>query len=74
MSLKDLREKAGLSQAELGRRLAAELQEDTEPKFYQPRISAYESGRNRMPLPIAVALAKVLTKAGRKKVAAEDLL
>lgn len=80
MSLKSLRTEAGLSQHELGKRLSRELPDEGDaPNYYQPRISAYENGRNTMPLPVAIALVKVLNKAlkkaGSKQVAsAEQLL
>lgn len=80
MSLKTLREAAGLSQIELGKRLAIELGEPADDeRYFQPRISAYETGRNRIPLPIAVSLTKVLNKAlakakSKRKAAVEDLL
>lgn len=61
MSLKDLREEANLSQSELGSRLHALLPDTAEtPEYFQPRISSYESGRNRIPLPVAVAIVRVL--------------
>lgn len=79
MSLKSLRTEAGLSQNELGKRLSRAIPADGDtPNYYQPRISAYENGRNTMPLPVAMALVKVLNralkKAGSKKVATVELL
>lgn len=83
MSLQALRTEAGLSQKELGEKIAKALTPPGEtppaPKYYQPRISAYESGRNVPPLNVAVAIVdalnKALKKAGSKKVAkVEDLV
>lgn len=79
MSLKDLRLKARLSQHALGVALARKLGDpEDEGRYYQPRIAAYESGRNAMPLPVAIALVSVLNAALRKarcrtKVMVEDL-
>lgn len=79
VSLKSLRTEAGLSQNELGQRLSRSMPSDAgRPNYYQPRISAYENGRNSMPLPVALALVKILNKAlkkaGSKKVATVELL
>lgn len=83
MSLRELRIEAGLSQKELGERVAKALtppgEKPTPPKYYQPRISAYESGRNVPSLNVAAALVaalnKALKKAGSDKSAKiEDLL
>lgn len=74
MSLKSLREEARLSQCELGSRLHEAMPDSgVEPEYFQPRISSYESGRNRIPLPVAVAITKILNaelKARRSKVVA----
>ena len=73
MSLKSLRVAAGLSQHELGQRLAKALPGTAQPEYFQPRICSYESGRNNMPLAVALALTKILNqalkKAGSKQVA-----
>lgn len=79
MKLKLFREDAGLSQEELGRRLSAALGETEERKYYQPRIAAYESGRNNLSLPVAKALVTVLNRAlraakSRRKATLDDLL
>ena len=77
VTLKSLRLEAGLSQHELGQQLAAAVpSRNSKPDYYQPRISAYENGRNTMPLPVAVALVKILNKAlkkaGSRKVASVE--
>lgn len=79
MSLKDLRREAGLSQHELGVALTKKLgQRVDESKYYQPRIAAYESGRNSMSVAVAVALVAALNaalkKAGSKQRASIELL
>lgn len=79
MKLKSLREEAGLSQEQLGRQLADALGETRERKYYQPRIAAYEQGRNNLSLPAAKALVSILNRAlrsakSRRKAAIEDLL
>lgn len=66
MSLKDLREEAGLSQRELGELLAKSVPGDGEPEYYQPRISSYETGRNSMSLTVALALVAILNKELKK--------
>lgn len=72
MSLKTLREKAGLSQHELGLRLHKKLHPGTEPPAYaQPRIAAYEHGRNAMSIPVAQALVAILNAALKKAGLAE---
>lgn len=65
MGLKQLRETAGLSQHELGKELAK--RSGTSPQYAQPRISAYESGRNGIPLAVAMEITAILNKALRKK-------
>lgn len=65
MGLKRLREEAGLSQRELGVQLAKSVG-SIEPRYAQPRICAYESGRNGIPLGIAAELVKILNKALKK--------
>lgn len=80
MSMKSLREKAGLSQQGLGELLAREAGgENADPKYFQPRVSAYETGRNRIPLPVAMSIVKVLNAALKKakvkeRATVEDLL
>ena|SRR5690606_12711422 len=71
VTLKSLRIAAGLSQHELGKRLAKVVDDAAETSYYQPRISAYENGRNAMPLPVAMALVKILNKALAKAGAKE---
>lgn len=66
MSLKELREEAGLSQRELGERLAKAVPGEAAPEYYQPRISSYETGRNSMSVPVALALVKILNRELRK--------
>lgn len=66
MSLKELRTEAGLSQLELGARLAKRLG-DGEKRYFQPRISAYESGRNNIPMNVGVALVDILNKQLRRQ-------
>jgi transcriptional regulator with XRE-family HTH domain len=67
MSLKELREAAGLTQQELGERLAKVLPSTgAHPEQHQSRISSYETGRNRMPLQVAVALTDLLNHALRQ--------
>lgn len=63
MTLKRLREAAGLSQDALGRLIAAP---DSKNAYFQPRIFAYESGRKRVPLPVALKLVKILNANLRK--------
>lgn len=79
MKLKTLRESAGLSQEQLGRKLAAALDEANPPKYCQPRIAAYERGRNNLSLPVAKALVTILNRElakakSRKRAALDDLL
>lgn len=78
MKLKELREVAGISQRELGERLSKELKE-TPPKCTQTRISSYESGRNKVPLAVAIKLVVVLNRAlkkakSRRQASIEDLV
>lgn len=79
MNLRELREAAGITQQELGALLNVELGGADEPEYFQPRISSYETGRNTMPLPVALALVKVLNqklKAAKVKARAkvEDMM
>lgn len=77
-TLKELRTEAGLTQKELAERLAKALPPATAPKFLQPRVSAYESGRNTPPLEVAIALTRILNRAlkragSRRHAKVEDL-
>jgi transcriptional regulator with XRE-family HTH domain len=79
VSLKSLRIAAGLSQHELGQRLAKAIPSGAgSPEYFQPRISSYESGRNNMPLSVALAITKILNqalkKAGSKQTATIEAL
>lgn len=67
MTLKVLRVEAGLSQRELGEALAKALPSSRPDTAYsQPRIAAYESGRNKMSLEVAMVLVKILNRALKK--------
>lgn len=62
-TLESLRIEAGLSQEQLGRLIAKPGSNNV---TYQSRISAYETGRKRVPLPVAIQLVKVLNEHLRK--------
>lgn len=71
-----LRKAAKLSQEQLGKAIA---DKDSPTVHHQPRISAYEMGTKRVPLPVAQRLVKVLEKAlkkagSRRKVKIEDMI
>lgn len=63
-SLKYLRQLAGLSQEALGRKLSEALPESGSDAaaYAQPRISAYENGRNRISISVAQVLMTILNK------------
>lgn len=63
-TLASLRHEAGLSQKQLGDFLfAADRGKKPGTKdFTQPRIAAYETGRNQMTLRVAALLVKILNK------------
>lgn len=74
--LATLRRAANLSQEELGRAIA---DKESETKHHQPRISSYEMGTKRVPLPVAKRLMTVLNKhlkkaGSRRKAKLEDMI
>ena len=71
-----LRKAAKLSQEELGRAIASP---DSATTHHQPRISSYEMGAKRVPLPVAKSLMTVLNKhlkkaGSRRKAKLEDMI
>jgi transcriptional regulator with XRE-family HTH domain len=74
-NLKSLRELAGLSQEALGRRLTEAMPDPGgAPNYAQPRIAAYEQGRNKVPLMVAQHLVAILNKSLKEPVATLDAM
>jgi hypothetical protein len=57
--LSALRKAANLSQEALGKAIA---DKDTQTQHHQPRISSYEMGTKRVPLPVAKKMMEVLNR------------
>jgi transcriptional regulator with XRE-family HTH domain len=67
MSLSKYREQAGLSQRQLGEALAKKIPSVPPARSFQARISAYETGRNKLSLDVAMALVAILNKELKKR-------
>jgi hypothetical protein len=71
-----LRKAAGMSQEALGKAIA---EPDSPTVNHQPRISAYEQGKKRVPLPVAKKMVGVLNRhlkrqRSRRKATLDDMI